>query len=393
MKTLKLVSILLLGITCLVSSASAEIEATYDARKNVITVRAQDLEGLDAIARQLNKPAVFSYDKSTGQARTTASIEFRGQRRKGQTISIGDPNKRTTLTFVCAPDAGRRAYRFHVERMAGFKLVNTAIRAENSVGAPGQEKFAGILLMKIQNVNIAHCQISDAHTAIQLMACPKTVIRDLSIINGDTGMTLGAGGSHVLDGVDIDTRTVGINFLNYTAIPEISNCNITTINDYSIFLAAGSVPKMTPNITLTSVRYDKQKETVFGEGAGIVSIAWHFKMNMLDEDGNARAGARLRFMPSCEFEVADVLGLLEPLLERTDKKGLLNIDLIEGVLVREAEAKRSRGVYYPYTYRIEIDEGKGFKLVEEAFSLKDNIYVEYRKQGEDYKKTINKEAR
>lgn len=382
------IGIAVLGIAGLVSESFADV--LYDAEKNTITVRGQNIEGLEAISTQLNKPDIFSYDKSTRRARSTASIKFSGGKARNETITIGDPGRKTTLTFICAPEADSGSTILFVEKVGSFNLINTTVQAEGSEIGQGRLRFAGIELMKISRaVRIEQSAIKNAHTAIRFWSCRNVLVENVTISRCDHGLYFGATGLHVVRNTDIDAATAGILFVNYNGSPTISDCRIKTGAEYSLFLAPGSAPKMTPNIPLTNVRYDRQK-TMFDQGAGLLSVGWHFKVRVLDEQGIGVAKARLRFTPDCQSEVVHVLDLLEPGLASTDEKGELSIDLVEGVMMmKETEAERAGGDLYPYTYRVEIAEEKGFRVIEEAFALTNNAVVEYRKQGDDtYKKTV-----
>jgi len=46
-------------------SCACFAEVAYDAGKNVISIRAQTIAGLEALAGELTRPEVLSFDKST----------------------------------------------------------------------------------------------------------------------------------------------------------------------------------------------------------------------------------------------------------------------------------------------------------------------------------------
>jgi len=360
-------------------SCACFAEVAYDAGKNVISIRAQNIDGLEALAGELNRPEVLSFDKSTREARVTAGITVTGGKTRREQFNIGDPGQKTTLTFVCAPEAKPRSYGLSVSKMGSFRLVNTTVRAEGStVKGPGSHKFSGIGIMHVSAATIEDCKISGAHNGLSLWGCGKAAVRNVSIGDARYGMSLSSGGRYIINNVNIDSYYWAIHFNGFTGEPTISDCNLTTKSRESVALGTGSA-KMTPNITLINVKYNKE-DTGFHARPGLVSIGWHLGMKVLDEEGKGSPGARARFIPRCEFEPAEILGLLEPHLESTDENGELKTDLIEGIMAKAArgEGKASKGNFHPYTYRIEIDDGSGFKVVDESFKLTDNRQLDYR---------------
>jgi len=389
-KKTRLVGALLIGTTALVVRGYTEV--VYDAGKNVIVVRGEDIRGLQEIAARLNRPDIFAYNASTREARSRAGIEIAGGRTGEDTCSIGKEGKQTTLTFLMAPDTKPRSTALVAKSLRTFRLVNSVIRAENTdVPAEGAapsppRKFSGIVLSGIPNVEISGCRVLNVSRAFGLNACGRAVMTDVVVREADYGVFLSSAGGYVMRNVDIESKYTGIGFLNFTGSPDIADSRVRTKGADAIFLSAGSSPKMTPHIAIVNVRYDREK-TGFCKRPGLLSIGWHVTMKVLNADGSPQPDAAIMFTPECDFEPAEVLGLLEPGRTRTDADGEARVDLIEGIMAKaNPREERSGGKLYAYRYRVAVDSGQGWKELKDLLSVTDNMEIVYTAGGDTYRR-------
>jgi len=377
--------VVLLCIGGIVFPNTGPAEITYDAGKNVINIAGQDINSLEEIAAQLDIPEVFSYDQAAREARSTASIAAT----RGNVLAIGNPDEDTTLTFVCAPEAAVKSYFLTVNGMASVKIMNTTIQAHGSGEmhkAPSGQKFLGVNVLKCANVTISDCRITDALRALGLTANTGARVHGLSIANSHSGIAFHNVGAYELANMDISTYGMALKFLSFTGTIELSDCNIRTRNQDRHIYISGNPKNATPNITLTSVSCS-QRGINFRQTRTVVSIAWYATLRVVDEEGAPVSGANVRFTPRCEFAPAENMGFL--VVEPTDEKGELRTALIEGILAKESpgHTEMVKGHLYPYTYRIEMEEGGVLRVLDDSLSLQGNVSLEYRRQGNTYTAT------